>query len=310
MIKLAEIVIEKQNILSKILTKINSSSINSQAYILSCEDEKMLEDYSLLLSKVIICPKTYSKNCELCNICYRVSHNSYGDLKIIEPVNNVIKKEEILKLKNEFNTNSLEGKNRIYIIKNVEKLNTAAANSLLKFLEEPDSNVVAIFTTTNIDLVMKTILSRCQVIKLNNISNKKGMEYVKKVSFLEEEQITKLLDYFFDIENNLDKAKYTIKEKILDVFKTRQDIKNVLSVLLLIYKDLLNYKLFNNLEYFEKEIGIKNISEKLTVGIITKKISFILENLTKIEYNVNISLFIMNFLIGLGEIQDGKSSRY
>lgn len=307
---MAEIVIEKQNILSKILTKINSSSINSQAYILSCEDEKMLEDYSLLLSKVIICPKTYSKNCELCNICYRISRGSYGDLKIIEPVNNVIKKEEIIKLKNKFNTNSLEGKYRVYIIKNVEKLNPAAANSLLKFLEEPDSNVVAIFTTTNIDLVMKTILSRCQIIKLNNINTKKGLEYVKRVSFLEEEQITNVLDYFFDIENNLDKAKYIVKEKILDVFKTRQDIKSVLTVLLLIYKDILNYKLFSGLEYFEKETGLKNIAEKLNIEIITKKISFILENLTKIEYNVNISLFIMNFLIGLGEIRDGKSSRY
>lgn len=307
---MAEVIIEKQPILSKVLTKINSSSVNSQAYILCAEDENMLEVSSLLLSKVVICPNRYSKNCELCNICYRISRNSYGDLKIIEPVNNVIKKEEIMKLKNEFNKNSLEGKNRVYIIKNVEKLNPAAANSLLKFLEEPDSNVVAIFTTTNIDLVMKTILSRCQVIKLNNISNKKSLEYVKKVSLLEEEQITNILDYFFDIENNLDKAKYTVKEKILDAFKTRQDIKNVLTVLLMTYKDLLNYKLFGNLEYFENEIGLKNIADKLTINIITKKISFILENLAKIEYNVNITLFIMNFLIGIGELQNGKSNRY
>ena len=157
---------------------------------------------------------------------------------------------------------------------------------------------------------MKTILSRCQVIKLNNISNKKSLEYVKKVSLLEEEQITNILDYFFDIENNLDKAKYTVKEKILDAFKTRQDIKNVLTVLLMTYKDLLNYKLFGNLEYFENEIGLKNIADKLTIDIITKKISFILENLAKIEYNVNITLFIMNFLIGIGELQNGKSNRY
>ena len=308
MINLVEIIIEKQPILSKILTKINSSSINSQAYILYGEDEKVLHEYSFLLAKVLICTNSYSKNCDLCNICYRISHNSYGDLRVIEPVNNVIKKEEILKLKNEFNTSSLEGKNRVYIVKNVEKLNPAAANSLLKFLEEPDSNVVAIFTTSNIDLVMKTILSRCQVIKLNNVSNKKGIEYVRKVSFLDDEQIAGILDYFLDIESNLEKAKYTIKEKILDFFKTRQDIKNVLTVLLLIYKDLLNYKLYGNLEYFEKEVGLKKISGKLTIEIITKKISFILENLTKIEYNVNISLFIMNFLIRLGEIENGKSS--
>ena len=194
---MAEITIEKQRILSKILTKINLSSVNSQAYILYSEEEKMLEEYSLLLSKILICPNIYNNNCEF----YRISHNSYADLKKIESVNNVIKKEEILNLRNEFNKNSLEGKNRVYIIKNVEKLNSAAANALLKFLEEPESNIVAVFTTTNIDLVMKTILSRCQVIKLNNINKKMGIEYVKKVSFLEEEQITNVLDYFFDIEN-------------------------------------------------------------------------------------------------------------
>ena len=304
-----QIVVEKQLILSKILTKINNSSSCSQAYVLYAEDEEKLREYSILFSKVLICPNKYQENCKNCNICKRISNNLYAELKFIEPVNGIIKKEEIIKLKEIFQTDSIEGKRQVYIIKNVEKLNPSSANSLLKFLEEPESNTIAIFTTTNIDSVMETILSRCQIIKLNNIDTAKGLEYVKQVSFLDEEQITLVLDYFFDIENNINKAKYLSKEKIIDVFKNRQSIKNVLNVILLIYKDILNYKLFNSLEYFQKELGLKNIAENQEIGLLSKKISFVLKNISKLEYNVNISLFIMNFLIGLGEIQDGKSSR-
>ena len=50
----------------------------------------------------------------------------------------------------------------LFIIYNAEKLNTSSANTILKFLEEPEENIIAVLTTDNRYQVLDTILSRCQ----------------------------------------------------------------------------------------------------------------------------------------------------
>ena len=61
----------------------------------------------------------------------------------------------------------------IYIIKNCEKLNSSSANCILKFLEEPEDDIIAILLTDNINMVLPTIKSRCQILNFkNNNSNK------------------------------------------------------------------------------------------------------------------------------------------
>ena len=110
------IIINNQPILQRVINNINTKEINSQAYILSGTSLECLEKYSILLSKVLICPKNYSENCSKCNICDRINDNSYTELKVIKPNNGIIKKEEIINIRNEFQTSSIEGRNQVYII--------------------------------------------------------------------------------------------------------------------------------------------------------------------------------------------------
>ena len=49
---------------------------------------------------------------------------------------------------------------------NVKKMNISASNTILKFLEEPSDDVVAIFVTSNQFNILDTIKSRCQIIRL------------------------------------------------------------------------------------------------------------------------------------------------
>ena len=256
-----------------------------------------------MFSKVLICPNKYKENCNDCNICARIDDNTFNELKIINPVNNVIKKESVIELRNAFQTNSIEGKNEVYIINDAECLNASAANAILKFLEEPDSNTVAIFTTTNLDMVLPTIASRCQVIKLNNDSIDKGIDFVVKQTNLTEEEIYAALDFIRLAENNYSLAFSKAKEEFLNQFQTKDKLSSALYVMLLFYKDILNYKLKNSCLYFEKN-DLISIANRSSINLITKKISFILENIYKLEYNVNILLFMDNLLIGIGEIQD------
>lgn len=303
-----EVIVENQPVLSRILSKINTSLVGVQAYLLVGKNTEELKEYAITFSKVLICPKKYEKNCLKCNICSRIKSGNFGELRIINPVNGVIKKEEIINLRDVFQTKSIEGKNQVYIINDVETLNLSAANALLKFLEEPDSNTVAIFTTTNINAVINTIVSRCQTIKLNNDSKTKGLDFVITSSNLDEEKINNSLDFLFAIENNNVKAVSMIKE-FLELFSNRELLNGALTVILLAYKDALNYKIFKKMEYFNNETGIKNMCISQNTEILIKKIAFILENIQKLEYNVNVTLFISNIIIGIGEITDGKSYR-
>ena len=85
------------------------------------------------------------------------------DVYIIEPEKNVIKKEKILELENKISITSQVNENKLYIIKECEKLNAFAANCLLKTLEEPEKNVYAFLITSNIDSVLPTIKSKWEL---------------------------------------------------------------------------------------------------------------------------------------------------
>lgn len=303
-----EIQIKNQPILNKILNNINNKGNNVQAYILSGNDKENLINYAILFSKVLVCPHKYKKDCSECNICNRIDKENYTELKIINPVNKIIKKEAILELKNEFKTKSIEGKNEVYIINDAETLNGAASNTILKFLEEPDSNIVAIFTTTNLDSVIKTIVSRCQVIKINNFQKKSGIDFIKNLTNFDEETIYKVIDFVKIIEKSSEDAIINAKKLFFNYFNTKELLINAFNVILLYYKDMLNYKIKNKCIYYEAN-DIKSLANIQNDNLISKKISFILENIAKLEYNVNILLFIDNFIIGIGEMKDGKSNR-
>ena len=116
-----EIYVENQPIFTKVLNVINNKSKFHQAYILVNEDKKKLDEYAFLLSSVLICPEKYKKECTKCNICHRIRNNVFGELKVIKPSNNTIKKEEIISLRNEFQTSSIEGNTTsLYIRKILE----------------------------------------------------------------------------------------------------------------------------------------------------------------------------------------------
>lgn len=61
---------------------------------------------------------------------------------------------------------SHEGGFRIYLIRNAERMTPQAANSLLKLLEEPPASWIFILTASDSSLLLPTVVSRCQRIRL------------------------------------------------------------------------------------------------------------------------------------------------
>lgn len=88
---------------------------------------------------------------------------------------NVHEAQEIVKF---LSLNSYEGSYKFVIIWLPEMMNEAAANKLLKILEEPPKKTVFLLVTEREDLLLPTIISRCQLVKLNRLTDEEIAEYL------------------------------------------------------------------------------------------------------------------------------------
>lgn len=138
------------------------------------------KEAAYLLAKSFVCDHD-GFACEECETCMRIEHHNYADLLYIDGTQTSIKKNDIVSLQHEFNKTALEmnGK-KIYIIDHVENATADALNSLLKFLEEPTGDMVAILLVEQLDLVLPTIISRCQIIPFKPLTQDLCFQIVKE----------------------------------------------------------------------------------------------------------------------------------
>ena len=78
--------------------------------------------------------------------------------------------DDIRELKEAVHTMPYESEQKVYIIDEVHMLTKEAFNALLKTLEEPPAHVVFILATTEVEKLLDTILSRCQVFTMRSPS--------------------------------------------------------------------------------------------------------------------------------------------
>ena len=129
------------------------------------------KEAGLTLAKAVFCEEPIEgyKPCERCIQCKRINTGNHPDLYIIEPEGSSIKKEQIQLLQEEFSKTGVESAKKFYIIIHADLMTVNAANSLLKFLEEPGRETTAVLVTENIHKILPTILSRCQHISFTPI---------------------------------------------------------------------------------------------------------------------------------------------
>lgn len=170
----------------------------SHAYLFVGERGIGKEAMALEFAKALFCPQPLPCGLETCNDCSRVGKLSHPDLQFIFPapakikeseqnrifesiINNPYQREElwanpsisieqIREIRRKSSYKSFEGKGRVVIIVDCERMTTEAANSLLKILEEPPDKMYLIMTSDNASLLLPTIMSRCQVVKFDPLT--------------------------------------------------------------------------------------------------------------------------------------------
>ena len=276
---------DRSLIKQKFVDYVNSIILNkkiSHAYLVELSNYE--DDYSYVLSfvKMILCNTSFDKVLTDYSILSdQIDNNNYPDLKVIEPIGNSIRKSQLTELQEDYvNTSLIDGK-RIYIIKNCEKLNSSSANTILKFLEEPVDNVIAILITTNRYKVIKTILSRCQILSLKE----------EKLNFEYNDDFIDFLKLLLNPKNLFLNYKSITDDFLIDK-------NNALNYFTLVENSIVSY--FHN-KYSTEGLNNKvyDIISLKSDDFLLKYLSIIENELKKLKFNVNFKLWLDSILARL-----------
>ncbi len=277
------------NVLERLVKFYHGNKI-SHAYLLETNNLEKCFDDLLKVIKQIFCENDYQENCQKCNICNLIEQNYLPSLKIIETDSSSLKKEQILELKKAFSTKPVYTKENIYVIKEAEKLTDASANTMLKFLEEPEENIIGFFVTNNINNVISTIRSRCEVLKVYYPENTINVDALMTDRYEEMFNICK--NYLVELKRG--SGIFINRDILLCKYKEREDIKTFFKILMIIFEELLKKKLS-----FENEFDRFNLKELecLKLKEIQDGLQLIISTIDNLSFNGNVELLLDKFVI-------------
>ncbi|GER67664.1 DNA polymerase III subunit delta' [Weizmannia acidilactici] len=281
-----------------------------------------------LLAKTLFClqPADGFFPCEHCSNCMRINHGSHPDVHLIEPDGLSIKKEQIKQLQQEFSKRAVESKRKLYMIVDAEKMSIGAANSLLKFLEEPNADTTAILMTTQLHRILPTILSRCQIVSFKPISpnllkkqlieNGVSRDLAPLLSHMTnhlEEALSLSKDEWFAQARKIVLKLYTtltkspsyamvfLQEGWFQHFKEKNQLDLGLDLLIWIYKDLLSIHLGKqeDLVYPDQQARFSSDILSYSPRSLAEKMVAILDAKKKLNANVNQQLLMEQLVLNL-----------
>ena len=214
-------------------------------------------------------------------IKYEVENDIYPDIRYIYPDGNYIKKEQLLSLEADFSKSAINNNYLICVIDQADRLNDSSANTILKFLEEPEKGIIALLVTNNRYRVLETIISRCQILSLK--ATKTNIKYDDNLlSFLK--QINNPKDLLCNFDNYYE-----------NLFNDRiTGISSINTIEEIIF------------EYINGILDDTNTND-IFIDINEKKLLDILSLLAlekdRLNYNVNMKLWLTDFIIKLIEVK-------
>jgi hypothetical protein len=138
------------------------------------DEQESLFGMAAPASEILVDPESEPRPCGECPQCMKALHGTWIDFTEIEAedqdsdgaASGPLKIEQFRKLKSSLGFGGHESKYRIVLIPNAERMTVQAANSVLKLLEEPPAGWIFLLTAADSTLLLPTIVSRCQTIRL------------------------------------------------------------------------------------------------------------------------------------------------
>lgn len=302
----------------------------SHAYIINGERFSGKEYIAKIFAMALQCEKGGVEPCQECHSCRQaLSGNQPDIIRLTHEKPGSIGVDDIrVQINGDIAIKPYSSPRKVYIVNEAEKMTVQAQNALLKTLEEPPAYAVILLLTTNVNVMLPTILSRCVVLNMKPVAD----ELVKK--FLMEEMQTP--DYKADVcvafaRGNIGKAKQLassedfekVKEEALSLLKYVQDmditemiaaikkiseykmdVNDYLDILSIWYRDALLFKATgdaNHLIFREELSNIRRVADRTSYEGIEKVIKALSRAKTRLDANVNFDLTMELLLLDMKE---------
>lgn len=309
---------------SNVYDIINKDILNnmvSHAYLLTSDDLDLLKAYSLCIAKQLLCENNL---CGTCGDCLGVEHNTNVNV-LTYPKDDAkqILTSDILEIISSSYV-ATSSKYKIYILNNFEKTLPQAQNKFLKTLEEPPQNVVFLLVTTDVKSVLKTIVSRCKQINVQNLTINELQEIAETLKTnisLSKKDLANTAKNLTTLNKIVQFPYYvTLKADACSVFTKMKNSKNMINYVYALskYKDIL--EVLNELNTVVLDLlyiknGNSNISNSLyisdlqncanefSINMLNKIALKIKDSIKRVQANCNQNLVLDSLLMYILEVK-------
>ena len=247
-------------------------------------------------AKKILCENTKEETCT-CKSCTCFESGNHPDFFVLNEDEKGLKIADIRAITEKVIEKPILSNRKVYIINNSEMLNTESQNCILKTLEEPPEFVTFILITSNDNMLLNTIKSRCMTIKFKSIPDDVLEKFAKEIVGYEIVSKNQLKNFRGSIGNCI-KFKEN-SEKYLFIENLMKDLSK---------KDIIDIML-NAKTLYDKE-NINDILDYIIVCLyeMSKEnrkylncISYVNDCITKLNANANFDMSIDTLLFQMWE---------
>lgn len=318
---------ERQPFLTKHFAKLIRENKLVHAYLLSGAEGTGKIELAKWVAKGIFCLNSQNGvPCLKCSECNRIENNNHPDVVTIMPDGLSIKVEQIRYLKSEFNKSGVESDRKVFIIQDAQKMSIGAANSLLKFLEEPSGNITAFLLTSEPQKLLPTIISRCQEVEMQQLTSGQLEQELISESISEKNShiLANLAQSVVEAKKindneNFDKILATvnnwyrkllrkdllsfvmIQSKIIGLIQNKEDQNLLLQVIILTVRDtvLERFGLTEEIVFKENIDFIQQNTAQITNDKLVNGLNLVVESNRKLASNISMQNMLETLTLNL-----------
>lgn len=186
-------IIGQQHIKEHFINAVKNNTV-SHAYIINGEKSTGKSMLAETFAMSVMCEGEDEKPCMKCKSCTKIANKRNPDF--IKLIRDTEKKADIIRI-DEIRSQIIDsmydrpynGHHKVYIIEDADKMNVQAQNAILKTLEEPPKYAVLLLTTTNVERLLPTIISRCIILNMRPVKDNIIKQFLREKGGVSEDSI-------------------------------------------------------------------------------------------------------------------------
>lgn len=286
---------------------------------------------ALYLARLLNCEEdTFSDTCQ-CTACRKIMAGIHPDIKIVgdEVADRSIKISDIRELQMWAQFKPFEGKQKVIICREAERLTVEAQNAFLKTLEEPPDQTTIILTAVNPFKLLPTIVSRVHEVRLLPVSQERMAELLRDEYAMADDvyfiiylaggsmEIARelidagILDERRDMLNNFfnkNMVSFLAQYEKIPYDQLQEKLKNFLAIFSYIMRDMQvflseqggRHDMVINRDY---SLQMKEYTQYVTTGVAMSCFKEIRKITHYIESNVNVKMALTSLMVMFGRLE-------